>query len=58
MPSKVAGLCQRGGEDSIAEVVKRLFMRKHKFEVEYINTQIVERWRKHMPNWVVVKAEI
>ena len=57
-PSKVAGLRQGGGEDSAAEVAKRLLVRKHEFEVECIDAQAVGRRRKRMPNWAVVEAEI
>lgn len=36
-PSKVAALCRKGVENSIAEIVKRFLVRKHKFEVKCID---------------------
>lgn len=55
---KVAKLRQKVGEEELAEVTKRLLVRKHEFEFDYTNAQVVGYWRKHMSNWTAIEAEI
>ncbi len=58
VPQKIAGLHQGEDKKGIVEVAKRLLMRKYEFEVDCIDTQAAERWHKHIPNLIVVKAKI
>lgn len=57
-PQKVAGLYQGESEEGVVEVARHLLMRKHEFEVEYIDAQATGRRRKRIPYWIIVEAKI